>query len=98
MIRGIDGNGSVYIAWEQPGGFKRAWIQHRTGDRDWAQTGRYLNVARTETLEGGPSGNATDFPIYNNLPDRQVLEAFVATVCAVTGCELPDNAYQEVAR
>lgn len=94
MIRGTDGNGSPYIAWEQPGGFKRAWVQQRTGDRDWAGTGRYLNVVRTDTLEGGPSGQATDFPIYNNLPARQVLEAFVAAVCAVTGCELPETAWQ----
>lgn len=94
MIRGRDGNSSPYIAWEQPeGGFKRAWIQRRDGDRDWAGTGRYLNVARTETLEGGPSGNATDFPIYTkNMPDLQILEAFVATVCAITGCPLPDEA------
>jgi hypothetical protein len=93
MVRGKDGNGSLYISWEQPGGFKRAWVQHRTGDRDWAKTGRYVNVVRTDTLEGGPSGSATDFPIYNDLPDGQVLEAFVAAICAVTGCELPETAY-----
>ncbi len=89
MLRGTDTNGSLYIAWEQPGGFKRAWVQHRTGEKDWAQTGRYLNVARTEKIDGGPSGNATDFPIDNGLPDEQVLEAFVAAVCAITGCKLP---------
>jgi hypothetical protein len=94
MIRGTDGNGAHYINWETgDGGFKRAWIQHRTGDRDWAGTGRYLNVVRTDTLEGGPSGNATDFPVYNELPDRQVLEAFVAAVSAITGCKLPEAAY-----
>ena len=95
MFRSVDGNGSFYIAWEQSGGFKRAWVQNRVGDKNWAQVrgGRYLNVARTETLGGGPSGNATDFPIYNNLPDRQILEAFVTAVCAITGCELPTTAY-----
>ena len=94
MLRGVDGNGSHYITWEHgDGGFKRAWVQHRTGDRDWARTGRYLNVVRTDTLESGPSGNATDFPIYNDLPDRQMLEAFVAAVCGITGRQLPPDAY-----
>jgi hypothetical protein len=92
MIRGIDNNGSHYIAWEQSGGFKRAWVQHRTDDQDWAGTGRYVNVTRIKTLDGGPSGNATDFPIYTNLPDQQILEAFVAAICAVTGCELRESA------
>jgi hypothetical protein len=95
MKRGTDGNGSLYIAWKQPivgsphFGYKRAWVQHREGDRDWAGTRRYINVARTETLDGGPSGNATDFPIYSALSDEQALLAFVSAVCAVTGCELP---------
>ncbi len=93
MIRGLDGNDSEYIAWEQSGGSKRAWVQHREGEKDWAKTGRYLNVARTETLASGPSGNAADFPIYNDLTDKQVLEAFVAAVCACTGCTLPSGAY-----
>lgn len=88
MIRSIDNNGSAYIAWEQSGGFKRAWVQHRQGEKDWAKTGRYLNIARTETLEGGPSGLSADFPIYNDLSDQQVLEAFVSVVCAITGCKL----------
>ena len=91
-----DGNGSPFITWPQPRrqasdapGFKRAWIQQKTGEKDWAGTGRYLNVVRTETLTGGPSGNATDFPVYTNLPDEQVLRAFVLGICAITGCELP---------
>jgi hypothetical protein len=90
MIRGVDGKGSPFIAWDQTGSFKRAWIQKRTGETDWAHTGRYLNIARTETLEGGPRGNATDFPIYTTLSDTQVLEAFVVAACAITGCPL-DN-------
>jgi hypothetical protein len=87
-----DGNGQPYIAWEQaPGGYKRAWIQRKSDpDKDWAKTpsGRYLNVVRTEQLGGGPAGNATDFPIFSALPDEQILEAFVATVSAITGCRL----------
>jgi hypothetical protein len=39
-----DGKGQPYLEWEiGPGGFKRAWIQHRETDKDWANTGRYLN-------------------------------------------------------
>jgi hypothetical protein len=86
-----DNNGSSCIAWEQPPhGSKRAWVQRRSGEKDWAGTGRYLNVARTEVFEGGPSGNATDFPIYSDLSDDQILEAFVTSVCAITGCRLPE--------
>jgi hypothetical protein len=38
---------------------------------------------------GNPAGNPTDFPIFNNLSDQQILEAFVAAVCSITGCNLP---------
>ncbi len=88
-----DGNGQPYIQWEQaatPGGYKRAWVQRKTGDKDWAGTGRYLNVVRAEGPDTGPAGNPTDFPIYSqDLNDEQILEAFVAAVCAVTGCRIP---------
>ena len=88
-----DTKGQPFIEWEQaPGGYKRAWIQRKTdADKDWACTpdGRYLNVVRIERLGGGPAGNATDFPIFSNLPDEQILEAFVASVSAITGCRLP---------
>lgn len=85
-----DGKGQPYIQWEQaPGGWKRAWIQTKDGESDWASTRRYLNVVRTASADGGPSGNATDFPIFSDLPDEQILEAFVAAVCAVTGCKIP---------
>lgn len=75
-----DGNGSLCVEWEQGSGHKkRAWIQRRTDpDKDWAGTpeGKYLNVVRIG--EGGhPGGNATDFPVYCAMPDRQILEAFV---------------------
>ena len=85
-----DGSGQSYIQWEQaPGGWKRAWIQHKEGDKDWAKTGRYLNVCRTGTATGPHRGNPTDFPIRSQLSDEQVLESFVAAVCAVTGCKIP---------
>ena len=85
-----DGNGQPYIQWQcgNTGGFKRAWIQRRAGEKDWANSKRYLNVVRTEGPHSGPSGNATDFPIFSNLPDEQILEAFVAAVCSITGSEL----------
>lgn len=89
-----DSKGQHYIEWAQvennPAGFKRAWIRRTTEpDKDWAGTGRYLNLVRIDQNRPGSGGSPTDFPIYNDLPDDQVLEAFVAAVCAVTGCGLP---------
>lgn len=87
-----DGNGQPFIEWTQaPGGFKRAWIQRKPkGEKDWASTpdGRYLNVVRIEKLGSGPAGNATDFPIFSELSDEQILLAFVTAVSAITGCHL----------
>ena len=86
-----DGKGQPYIEWEQAGGHhKRAWIQRKDDpDKDWTGTKRYLNVARTDP-PGRVAGNATDFPIFSEaLSDAQILEAFVAAVCGITGCELP---------
>lgn len=86
----LDQSNQPYIQWPQgQGGYKRAWIQHRTGAADWAGTGRYLNIARTPDADSGPAGNATDFPIFCTSNDAQVLEAFVAAVCAITGCQFP---------
>lgn len=86
-----DGKGQSYIEWEiGPGGFKRAWIQYREADKDWASTGRYLNVVRVEEYDKGPAGNATDFPTFSNLSDEQILTAFVSSVCAITGCALTE--------
>jgi len=86
-----DHKGQPMIEWvTASAGWKRAWIQHRSNmepEKDWASTGRYLNVARTEGPFSGPRGNATDFPIWSNLPDEQILEAFVLSICAITGCE-----------
>jgi hypothetical protein len=87
-----DTMGQPYVEWEQaPGGYKRAWIQRKTDpDKDWASArdARYLNVVRIERLGAGPAGNATDFPIFTDLPDDQILIAFVTTVSAITGCRL----------
>ena len=88
-----DSKGQSFIEWQQaPGGFKRAWIQRKSDlDKDWAgaRDRRYLNVVRIEASGGGPAGNATDFPIFCDLSDEQILEAFVSSVCAITGCPLP---------
>ena len=88
-----DSKGQRYIQWaqnpENRAGWKRAWIQHKTDDKDWAGTQRYLNVVRIDLDRRGIGGNPTDFPIFSDLPDDQILEAFVAAVCAVTGCRLP---------
>ena len=87
-----DKKGQLMIEWEQaPGGYKRAWIQRKTDpDKDWAKAkeGRYLNVVRIESLGSGPAGNATDFPIFSDLPDEQILIAFVTAVSAITGCSI----------
>lgn len=87
-----DGKGQPYIQWEQPGigsqqnqvAYKRAWIQKRHDETDWAGTVRYLNVVRCNE-QGHPSGNPADFPIYNELPDEQILLAFVYATNAITG-------------
>lgn len=85
----LDGNNQPYIEWEQFAGcYKRAWIQRKTDpSKDWAGTGRYLNVVRCNE-PGHPGGNPTDFPIFNDLPDEQILHAFVHAACAVTGCRV----------
>lgn len=87
-----DGKGQPFIEWEQAsGGYKRAWIQRKTDpEKDWASArdGRYLNVVRIGALGEGPAGNATDFPIFSDLPDEQILHAFVYGVSAITGCRL----------
>jgi hypothetical protein len=91
MHFGTDKKGQPYVEWDiGGGGYKRAWIQNRTGtDKDWAGTGRYLNVVRVDEFDKGPAGNATDFPVKSNLPDHQILRAFVVSVSAITGCDLP---------
>lgn len=88
----LDGNGSQCVEWEQAfGHHKRAWVQWKTDpNKDWAKSKdrRYLNVVRVDIDSGNPAGNPTDFPIYSDLPDHQILEAFVVSVCAITGCPL----------
>ncbi|MEP2236176.1 MAG: hypothetical protein ABJM58_13035 [Alteripontixanthobacter sp.] len=84
-----DGNGSPYIEWEQANDcYKRAWIQRKTDDRDWAKTGRYLNVVRCNQ-QGRPGGNPTDFPIFDeDAPDDELLISFVRLVNGLTGCRV----------
>ena len=74
-----DKQGQLMIEWEMSdGGWKRAWIQDRSGSvKDWAGTGKYLNVVRVDSPGIGLGGDATDFPIFCDHPDEQVLEAFV---------------------
>ena len=94
MKFGSDGKGQPFIEWEVgAGGFKRAWIQRRDPEKNWANTpgGRYLNVVRVTDYDTGPAGNATDFPIFSPLSDKQILLAFVTSVCAITGRVLEDD-------
>ena len=86
--------GQPFIEWEQaPGCFKRAWIARRTGDKDWAKArdGRYLMVVRKEPGREGSGGAPTDFPIFSDLPDEQILVGFVAAVNGITGCRFPPD-------
>ena len=90
-----DGNGSPYIEWSQSGEhLKRAWIQRKTDQRDWAGTGRYLNVVRRSKDRPGSGGNPTDFPIFYSdaeKSDEDILRAFVKAACEITGCQLPED-------
>jgi hypothetical protein len=88
-----DSKEQIYIEWAQGNGagFKRTWVQHESdSDMNWAGVpdGGYLNVVRVEKPGAGPAGNATDFPIFSELADEQILVAFVTAVSTITGCEL----------
>lgn len=89
MHFGNDGIGQRYVEWEvAPGTLKRAWVQCKNGDKDWAGTGRYLNVVRVEAPNAGPKGQAADFPVYlsaDAMPDDQLLASFVYAVCSAVG-------------
>jgi hypothetical protein len=83
-----DKSGQPMIEWQQAqDGWKRAWIRTAPPEKDWAHTGQYLHVVRVDAPFSGTSGNSTDFPIFNDLPAEQILEAFVQSVCAITGCQ-----------
>ena len=88
-----DGNDQPYIEWDQGQNcYKRAWIQKRDEtdkEKNYAGTpqGRYLNVVRCDR-PGRPLGNPADFPIFNELPDEQILLAFVYATNAITGVKL----------
>jgi len=87
MHWGTDGRGSLYVEWEiSKDCHKRAWVQRRTGDRDWAGTGRYVNVTRIVELHSGPTGMPSDFPVFrDDASDRTVLEDFVHGICRAVG-------------
>lgn len=53
--------------------------------KDWAGTGRYINVAMIPALGAGPGGPSADFPIFNFglTDDEQEFVAFVTAVCGV---------------
>jgi len=85
-----DGNGSPYLEWAQSSGeIKRAWVTTLAPDhaKNWAGTGRYLNVSRCNR-GGHVGGTPVDFPIFNDLPDEQILWAFLYSVTAITSCPL----------
>ena len=55
MCFGNGGKHQRYVEWEiAPNCLKRAWIQYRTGDNDWAGTTRYLNVVRSKRRTPDP--------------------------------------------
>lgn len=85
-----DSNGQPYIQWKHGDiGVKRVWIQVREGDKDYANTKRYLQVVRIDESRPGIGGNPTDFPIFSDkLSDEQILRSFVHMVCALTSTPL----------
>ena len=95
MRFGRDAKNQDYVEWEiGSGGWKRAWVQDRSSlgpEKDWANTGRHLNVVRIERPGAGPAGSPTDFPIYSKMPNRQLLQTFVLAISAITGTDLPDS-------
>src|SRR5258708_6136872 len=85
-----DTKGQPYTEWEQaPGIRKRAWIQRRDGEKDWAHHSRRQISETLYALTKLLQEILTDFPVFSQLPGQQVLEAFVGAVCAVTACPLP---------
>jgi hypothetical protein len=91
MHFGNDGKGQRYVEWDIAHGIlKRAWIQHRDGEKDWAGTRRYLNVVRVEAPHAGPKGQAADFPIFSEETDEdKILADFVDSVCRAVGRRPP---------
>lgn len=89
MLLQRDKKGQLMIEWPQgDNGWKRAWIRKPEAEKDWAGTGRYINVVRVDGPNIGTGGQSTDFPIFNSpLSEEQLLIAFVTTICAMTGCE-----------
>ena len=67
-------------------GYLEKWLWMRASTWFGPEQAKYLNVARVDGPGIGPGGNATDFPIFCHLPNEQILEAFVQSVCAITGC------------
>jgi len=88
-----DKKGQLFVEWAQgPNGFKQAWIRRPVPGKDWAGTGRYVNVVRISALGGGPAGNSTDFPIFipeHQKSDTDILSDFVTAACKTTGCPVP---------
>ncbi len=84
----IDDLNQPMIKWEiTPTRGACARIQHRAEpEKDWAKTGRYLNIGTTDS-NGLRRGIPHDLPISSDctFTDEQVLTAFVAAVCGITG-------------
>jgi len=70
-----DTNEQLCVSWEQaPGGWKRAWVQYRTGDKDWAGTGRYVTIARCVDNGNNPAQGAdTPIDLPTAISDREIL-------------------------
>jgi hypothetical protein len=86
---GYDQNKSRTVEWDRgAGGRARAWISRRPPEKDWAGSGRYLNATRIDEPGGGPRGTGLDYPIWNDLPDDDILRAFVTGVSAIVGNKL----------
>jgi len=66
------------------GYFKRIWIQYRSGDRDWAGTGRYVNIGNWK--DGRLVGIPQDLPVYRrDVTDAQIVFAIALVLNGTTG-------------
>lgn len=83
-----DGQGQSYIQWKiADGNFRRVWVRRpKNSAKDYAKTGRYLSVVRTDSIDSKRiGGNPTDFPVYSEVSDDQILRTFIRCIIAMTG-------------
>lgn len=90
MHFGNDGIGQRYVEWEvAPGTLKRAWVQYKDGDKDWAGTGRYLNVVRVEASKRRTLGRKAKPPTSRSTCPPTRCQTTNSSLRSSTRCALP---------